>query len=100
MAKKKKAVKKKAPKETKTRTSQKKEKSLKKEKPQKSLLEKAVGIFAWLTGVIVSLAVGFGMTKGTLTIPNLEEVVVFFGWVVIITTLLSVLLAIIEKLRR
>lgn len=74
-----------------------------KEKPkkhEKGLLEKAVGLLAWLTGVIVSLAVGFGMTSETLTVPKIQVVVPFFGWVVIITTLLSVVLAIIHRLQK
>jgi len=53
---------------------------------------------AWLTGVIVSLAVGFGMTGSTLTIPWLPVVVTqVAGWVVIITTVISAVLAILRE---
>ena len=69
-------------------------------KPKKSFLEKTVGFLAWLTGVIVSLAVGFGMTSETLTVPKIQVVVPFFGWVVVVTTLLSVILAIVHKLQK
>ncbi len=55
---------------------------------------------AWLTGVIVSLAVGFGMVGGTLTLPSWlggSIVAMIAGWIVVITTLLSVVLALIKK---
>ena len=53
---------------------------------------------AWLTGVLVSLAVGFGMTGRTLTIPWLPEVVTqVAGWVVVITTVVSAVLAILRE---
>ena len=53
---------------------------------------------AWLTGVIVSLAVAFGMVDGVLTIATIPlSVTVFFGWVVVVTTLLSVVLVIVKK---
>jgi len=70
------------------------------DKEKKNVLERLVGFLAWLTGVIVSLAVGFGMTSGTLTVPKIQPVVPFFGWVVIVTTLLSVVLAIIHKVKK
>jgi hypothetical protein len=60
---------------------------------------KVVGIVAWLTGVIVSLAVGFGMAGGTLTLPYWlggSVVAMVAGWVVIVTTLLSIVLAILR----
>jgi len=53
---------------------------------------------AWLTGVLVSLAVGFGMTGRTLTIPWLPEVVTqVAGWVVVITTVVSAVLAVLKE---
>lgn len=86
-----------------------KKKSVKKEseKKGKSFLERTIGFFAWLTGVIVSLAVGFGMVSENLFVgPAANDlwipvsITVFFGWVVVITTLLSVLLAIVHKLQK
>jgi hypothetical protein len=59
-----------------------------------------LNIVAWLTGVIVSLAVGFGMIGGTLTLPSWlggSTVAIVAGWIVIITTLLSVILALIKQ---
>jgi len=58
---------------------------------------------AWLTGVIVSLAVGFSMTNaynGGLTLPfwlGGPLVSMIAGWVVIATTLVSAGLAILNK---
>lgn len=67
---------------------------MKKEKKSES---RFLHFVAWLTGVLVSLAVGFGMTGKVLTIPWLPEIVtVVAGWVVVVTTLLSVLFAIIH----
>lgn len=58
-----------------------------------------VNIAVWLTGVLVSLAVGFGMTDQTLTVKFLHPLItVWAGWVVIILTILSVVLAVIERL--
>jgi len=55
----------------------------------------AMHFVAWITGVIVSLAVAFGMIGETLTIPYIPTVVtVIVGWIVVITTILSVVLAI------
>ena len=65
-----------------------------------SSISGAVNFLAWLTGILVSLAVGFGMISGTLTIPYayIKDVIPFFGWVVVILTLISAVLAIIDKL--
>ena len=60
---------------------------------------KFLNFVAWLTGVIVSLAVGFSMTDGTLTLPvwlGGSIVSMIAGWIVVITTLISVILAIID----
>lgn len=57
-----------------------------------------MGIVAWLTGVLVSLAVGFGMTSQTLTIPFIPIVVTqVAGWIVVIGAIVSVLMAIFNK---
>jgi len=60
------------------------------------------GFIVWLVGVFVSLAVGFGMTDGTLSIPLLSEiangvVVEAAGWIVVILAILGVILKIIDK---
>ena len=55
---------------------------------------------AWLTGIIVSLAVGFAMIGGTLSLPPWlggQIVALLAGYVVVITTALGVVLAILKK---
>lgn len=59
-----------------------------------NVIGKLLSFIAWLTGVIVSLAVGFALLSGTLSVPWLGIINVIAGWIVIITTLLGVLLAI------
>ena len=59
----------------------------------------------WFTGVVVSLAVGFSMTTGgalNASIPWLSMVgngiiVSLVGWVVVITTLVGAVLALLNK---
>lgn len=59
---------------------------------------KALNFVGWLTGVIVSLAVGFAMTGRILTVPYIPSIVTMVaGWIVVITTLLSVILAILKQ---
>lgn len=66
---------------------------------KKGILSKLLSFVAWVTGVIVSLAVGFALTGGTLAVPNIGITNVIAGWIVIITTLLGVILAIINSLK-
>lgn len=64
-----------------------------------------LNFLAWFTGVVVSLAVGFGLVSGTLVLPDWlggataigMGITLFVGWVVIITTLISAVLAIMKK---
>jgi len=70
--------------------------------PVKSLVSLAV----WITGVLVSLAVGFGMTAGgalNQSIPYISGIsggiiISIAGWIVIVLTLVSMVLAIINNL--
>ncbi|MEK6914682.1 MAG: hypothetical protein AABW83_03460 [Nanoarchaeota archaeon] len=74
-------------------------------KSKESLLSILVNLAVWTTGILVSLAVGFGMTEnGTLnqSIPWLSQIgdgviVSIAGWIVVILTLVSIILAIIDK---
>ena len=60
---------------------------------------------AWFTGVVVSLVVGFGMVDGTLTLPAWlggasvagAFIVLVVGWIVVITTLISAILALMKS---
>jgi hypothetical protein len=53
---------------------------------------------AWITSVLVSLAVGSGLINQTLTIPLLPSIItVIAGWIVVVGALLSILLAIFSR---
>tara|TARA_Y100000310_G_C20360298_1_gene658648 strand:- start:294 stop:542 length:249 start_codon:yes stop_codon:yes gene_type:complete len=55
---------------------------------------------AWLTGILVSLAVGFGMIDGTLSIRYIAPAVTqIAGWIVVVLALLGAILAIIDKFK-
>ena len=62
-------------------------------------VQNLVALAVWLTGVLVSLAVGFGMVDGVLAVRWLPEVVtVVAGWIVVVLTIVAVVLAIVDKL--
>lgn len=59
-----------------------------------------LNIVTWLTGVLVSLSIGFAMIGGTLTLPwwlGGSVLAMIVGWVVVITTVISAVLAILER---
>lgn len=67
---------------------------------EKNVLARVLSFLIWLTGVIVSLAVAFGMIDGTLYIKFIPQgVTLFFGWVVVVTTLIGVIIAITHYIR-
>ena len=71
-------------------------------KKNKSGVSALMHFVAWLTGVIVSLSVGFAMIDGILGLPSWlggAIVAMVAGWVVVITTALGVILAIVHYLR-
>jgi len=58
---------------------------------------KVLNFIAWLTGVIVALAVGFGMIDKVLYIKWIPEIItVIAGWIVVVITVIGVILAIIQ----
>jgi len=57
---------------------------------------KVLNFIAWLTGVIVSLAVGFALVGGTLAVPYIGVVNIIAGWVVVITTIISAVMVILK----
>lgn len=65
---------------------------------QKSLLTKILSFLVWLAGVFVSLAVGFALKNGIISVPHLGIANIIAGWIVIITTLLGVLIALTNSL--
>lgn len=98
MAKKKSKSKKSTSKKSTSKSTAKKASSPELRESPRSALSVVVGLLMWLTGVIVSLAIGFGMIDKTLTIMWINPAVtVFFGWVVVISTILSVIFAIARK---
>ncbi len=60
---------------------------------------------AWFTGVVVSLAVGFGLINGTLVLPGWLGgtslvglwITMIVGWIVVVTTLISAVLVAIRS---
>ena len=61
-----------------------------------------ISLTVWLTGVIVSLSVGFAMIDKILGLPSYlggTNVAVVAGWIVVILTVVSVVMAIIDKLK-
>ena len=74
-------------------------KKRKQAKQERGVLTKLLQFLAWLTGVIVSLAVAFGMIDGILKVWFIPiGVTIFFGWVVVATTLLGVIIAIVNHI--
>jgi len=59
-----------------------------------------LNLVAWVTGVLVSLSVGFAMIDNTLSLPTWlggSTLAMIVGWVVVITTIVSAVLAIIQR---
>ena len=62
-----------------------------------SPLASLVGFIVWLVGILVFLAVGFGMVAETLTVPWLPNIItITAGWFVVLLTVLGFLLKIID----
>jgi hypothetical protein len=65
-------------------------------------IAKLLSFVAWLTGTLVSLAVGFAMIGGSLTIPWFDSigigvVTIVAGWIVVLTTLISIVLSLLKQ---
>ena len=59
---------------------------------------KLLHLAAWITGILVSLAVGFGMIDGVLTVRYIPvAVTVIAGWLVVLLAIISIVLAIANK---
>ena len=61
---------------------------------------KVLNFVVWLTGVLVSLSVGFAMVSGTLTLPfwlGGNVLAMIIGWIVVVTTILSVAIALVRN---
>lgn len=69
-------------------------------KNKNSVLTKILSFLVWLAGVIVSLAVGFALINKILAVPYIGIANIIAGWIVVVTTLLGVLIALINSLMR
>jgi len=57
-----------------------------------------LSFITWLTGIIVSLAIGFAMINKYIIIPHIPIIVLIVaGWFVIVTTLISIALVFVKK---
>ena len=68
-------------------------------KKKKGALSSLISFIAWLTGVIVSLAVGVALINGDLAVPYIGIINEIAGWIVVFTTLLGAILAIINRVK-
>jgi hypothetical protein len=66
-------------------------------KQEKGMMSKLVSVIVWLTGVIVSLAVGFGLINETLSVPYIGYTNIVAGWIVVVLTILGVILALLGE---
>ncbi len=69
-------------------------------KKKSGALHTLLSLVTWLTGVLVSLSIGFAMIGNTLTLPTWlggPVMATVVGWIVVITTIISVVLAIAER---
>ncbi|MCH7850474.1 MAG: hypothetical protein IH845_02415 [Nanoarchaeota archaeon] len=57
-----------------------------------------VSILAWIVGILVSLSVGSGMIQNILTVPGIPNlVIVIAGWIVVVGSIISVVLAVFKR---
>jgi len=64
---------------------------------KKSALEVLVALAIWISGVIVSLAVGLALVNGTLVVPYIGVLNVIAGWIVVVLTILGVIGALVKN---
>lgn len=75
---------------------------VKKNKQKNAGLHSSLSFIAWLTGVIVALSVAFGMIEGVLSLPRWlggSTIAVIAGWIVVVTTILGVILGIVNHMQ-
>jgi len=61
------------------------------------MIEKLINFAIWVTGIIVSLAVGLALTSGTISVPYIGVLNVIAGWIVVILTIAGLILALFKK---
>lgn len=63
-------------------------------------LENAIGIFAWISGLLIALVIGYGLIYGPLTVPNFLGGNItsnITGWAIIGTTVITIFLSFFRK---
>jgi hypothetical protein len=66
--------------------------------PKVNFLSSLLKFSSWLTGIIVSLMMGFAMIEKYIIIPDIPvEIVIVAGWAVIVVTVLNVILVFFKK---
>ncbi|MFA5993091.1 MAG: hypothetical protein WC796_05280 [Candidatus Pacearchaeota archaeon] len=60
------------------------------------VLRKILNVVIWLTGIIVSLAVAWAMITQVIKVPLVPQASIIAGWIVLITTILGLILAVID----
>lgn len=71
---------------------------MKKNKQQK--LENWLGFFAWFSGMLVSLTIGYAVLAGPITLPEILGGHIFsniIGWTIIVTTIVTIILSFFRK---
>ena len=56
-----------------------------------------MGVIVWLVGIIVSLAVGFALINQQLAVPYIGVVNQVAGWIVVIGSIISLIMAIVNR---
>lgn len=62
--------------------------------------ERLLSFIAWLSGILVSLTVGYALINGPLSLPEFfggHLISNIVGWVIIVTTVLSLILSLMRK---
>lgn len=65
---------------------------------KRGVLSKLIAAAVWITGILVSLAVGFGMIDKNLTVRWIPEVITSVaGWIVVVLTILGLILTVFDR---
>lgn len=63
-------------------------------------LENTLSFFAWFSGMLVSLVVGYSVWSGAIQVPEIFGGYLFsniLGWAIILTTLITIILSFFRK---
>ena len=69
-------------------------------KIRRGLFGGLITLVLWVVGILISLAVGFGMVDGVLSIPLIPSIVIAVaGWILVLLTIIGAVLKIIDVVR-